>query len=82
VNMDAFGDDVEDLSVMTFVLSTFKTSNRILDVEFLEKESDVTEEAIRRSSIYGEGLQNYEKYEVEVLKGDRVAITDSVLTNT
>jgi hypothetical protein len=60
VNMDAFGDDVEDLSVMTFVLSTFKTSNRILDVEFLEKESDVTEEAIRRSSIYGEGLRTYE----------------------
>jgi hypothetical protein len=34
VNMDPFGDDIEDLGVMTFVMSTFKTSNKLLMLNF------------------------------------------------
>jgi hypothetical protein len=60
VNMDPFGHDIEDLSVMTFVMSTFKTSNKIIDVEFPEKESDESEEMRRNSSIYGKGLEDDE----------------------
>jgi hypothetical protein len=60
VNMDPFGHDIEDLSVMTFVMSTFKTSNKIIDVEFPEKESDESEELRRNSSIYGKGLEDDE----------------------
>jgi hypothetical protein len=56
VNMDPFSDDIEDLGVMTFVMSTFKTSNKIIDVKLLDKEKDENEEARRRSSIYGKGL--------------------------
>jgi hypothetical protein len=56
VNMDPFGEDIEDLSVMTFVMSAFKTSNQIIDVEFLEKESGENEEARRWGSVFGKGL--------------------------
>lgn len=75
---DPFGSDLEDLSVMHYVDSTWRMSNRIMEARELQPGSKTEEEIVRERVSIGTAWEHGQKKSKKA-RGSSISVTQSIV---